>query len=470
VLAKLVSQGTTLVGTLLLARILPVADFGLVAMAQIYLGFLQQFIDAGFLHALIQRPALTQRELAGSFWLLLVAGFLGAGGSVLARGLVDAVFGTPGIGTIIAVQSSLLLFLPFRTVSQAILSREVRIDELSKRETLIATLRVGVSVGLALWGAGVWSLILPQILAEMAFSMSCYRRARWHLTREFSWGDMRPLVRYGIDITLSRIAWFAASRADQFIVGRFLGPTALGLYSLAWQFAGALPQFASATLSRVVFPVFSRLQGRTDQLRAAFLDVTRYTAFVALPALAGLALVAPDLFAIMLRPSWRPGVQPMQLLCPLAFLNVVEATAGAMINARAGTRRNLALNVLSFFAIMVGVSVGAMVGGLTGVAALVGIASTPVTLLFVRAAMRECGGTLGSWLATFKGPATATGAMSAFVAAVDAALATEGHALRLSAMVSVGLIAYTLAVLVVGRDVVANLRRMRQPSYEQGIE
>jgi teichuronic acid exporter len=66
VIAKLTSQGATFIGTILLARILPVADFGLIAMAQVYLGFLQQFIDAGFLEALIQRPSLTQKELSGS--------------------------------------------------------------------------------------------------------------------------------------------------------------------------------------------------------------------------------------------------------------------------------------------------------------------------------------------------------------------------------------------------------------------
>ncbi|GEJ57620.1 lipopolysaccharide biosynthesis protein [Anaeromyxobacter diazotrophicus] len=468
VLAKLVSQGTTLVGTLLLARLLPVADFGLVAMAQIYLGFLQQFIDAGFLYALIQRPTLTQRELAGSFWLLLVAGCAGFGASVLARPLLDLVFGTPGIGTIIAVQSSILLFLPFRTVAQAILAHDVRVDELSKREAAIAVLRVAVSIALALRGAGVWSLILPQILAEMAFSMSCYRRARWRLTFELSWEAMRPLVRYGVDITLSKIAWFGASRADQFIVGRFLGPTVLGLYALAWQFAGALPQFASATLSRVVFPVFSRLQGEVDRLRQAFLDVTRYTAFVALPALAGLALVAPQLFALMLNASWRPAVGATQLLCALAFFKVVEATAGSVINARAGTRRNLVLNVLSLVATVVGVGLGARLGGLTGVAAGVGLASAPVTLLFVRGAMRECGGTLGAWLATLKGPLAATLAMSAAVAATDAALVTEAPAPRLAALVSAGVTAYALAVLVVGREAVAELRRLRQPSYHRG--
>ncbi len=84
------------------------------------------------------------------------------------------------------------------------------------------------------------------------------------------------------------------------------------------------------------------------------------------------------------------------------------------------------------------------------------------------AAMRECGGTLGAWLATLKGPLAATLAMCAAVAATDAALTTEAHAPRLAALVSVGVAAYALAVLVVGREAVAELRRLRQPSYHRG--
>jgi O-antigen/teichoic acid export membrane protein len=469
VVAKLVSQGATVVGTVLLARILRIADFGLVAMAQIYLGFLQQFLDAGFLLALIQRPSLTQRELSGSFWLLLVTGSVGCGATVLGSSLVDAVFGAPGVGRIIAAQSTILLFLPFRTIGQAILSRDVRVDEISKREAAISVIRVALSIWLAMTGAGVWSLILPQIVAEIAFSLSCYRRAGWHPTLTFSWRTMQPLLRYGADITLSRLVWFGVSRTDQFVVGRVLGPTALGLYALAWQFAGAVPQFVAATLARVVFPVFSRLQGDAARLRGAFLDVTRYTAFAVMAPFAGLALVAPDLVDVSLKRAWGPAVLPMQLLCPLAFVKIFEANAASLINARAGTRRNLALNVLSLGMTALGVGIGARVGSLAGVAAFLGLASLPVTLLFVRAAMRECGGTVGQWLAAFHGPAVATLVMGAAVIGAQAALAAQSAALRLPSTVTVGMAAYALAVLLVGRDVVAQLRLVRQPTLPREL-
>jgi O-antigen/teichoic acid export membrane protein len=462
VIAKLTSQGATFIGTILLARILPVADFGLIAMAQVYLGFLQQFIDAGFLEALIQRPSLTQKELSGAFWLLLGAGFAGFLGSLLARSLLESIFGTPGIGWVIVVLSSVLMFLPFRIISQAVLSRDVRIQDLSKREAVVNVLRLAASVWMARAGAGVWSLVFPQIVAEMVFSLWCYRRAGWRLTAEFSWPTLRPLVRFGFDMTLSRLVWFSATRADQFIIGRVLGPTALGLYSIAWQFAGALPQFASATLLRVVFPVFARLQHDSERLRRGFLEVTRAAAHAVLPALAGLALVAPDLFALLLKPSWGAAVVPLQMLCPLAFLKIVDSLAGFLINARAGTRRNLVFNLLSLVATVGGVTLGTMLGGLTAVSILVTLSCIPVTLLFVRAAMHECGGTLGQWAAAIRGPLGATLLMAAVVAMLGALLPGDGHVVRATSMVATGAAVYLLVTIPATRELVAQFRGRRQ--------
>jgi O-antigen/teichoic acid export membrane protein len=464
VVAKLVSQGGTLIGTIILARILPVSDFGLIAMAQVYVGLLQQFIDAGFLEALIQRPALTQGALAGSFWILLAGGFAGFAGSLLAQSLLESIFGTPGVGRVIVVLSSILMFLPFRIISQAVLARGLRIEELSKREAVVNMLRLAASVWLALHGAGVWSLVFPQIVGEIAFSLWCYQRAGWRLTFEFSWRDLRPLVRYGFDMTLSRVVWFASARVDQFIIGRLLGPTALGLYSLAWQFAGALPQFASATLLRVVFPVFARLQDDSARLRKAFLDLARSTAYATLPAFAGLILIAPDLFALLLNASWRNAVLPMQMLCPLAFAKTMEAQAGFLINARAGTRRNLVLNMLALVATVLGVTLGTMRGSLTEAAALLSLSSIPVTLLFVVAAMRECEGRLPQWLAALRAPFGATLWMSACVAGVGAVLPEDKHLLRLTSMTILGAAVYLVSTRALAREILAQFRARPQPA------
>lgn len=458
VAAKLVSQGVTFLATILLARILGAEEFGLVALSLVYIGFVQIFIDAGFLHALIQRSALSQRELAGCFWFLLVAGFCAFGASLLAVDLLDRLFSVPGIGMIIVAQSSILLFLPFRTIAQALLSRDVRVDALSKRETVLSVLRLAASLWMALQGFGVWSLVIPQVAGEIVYSLSCYRRARWRLTVEFDWTSLKPLLRFGTDISLSRTVWFAASRADQLIIGRVLGTEALGLYSLALQFASALPQFASGTLSRVAYPVFAQLQHDPLRLKKAFLGVLRYMILVCLPAFAGIGLIAPDLFGLAFASSWHGAVVPLQVLCVLAFLKLMEAMAGFVVNARGRTRLNLRFNVMALVATGMGVLAGTRLGGVTAVALMATISFVPIVLLVIGAALKECGGGLGDLIPVVRLPVISTLAMIMVVVGLGLLLPEAEHLIRVIIMVSVGAAVYSAATLTLSPGIIGEIR------------
>lgn len=458
VAAKLISQGVTFLATVLLARILGAGEFGLVALSLVYIGFILIFIDAGFLHALIQRSALSQRELAGCFWFLLAAGCGAFGASVLCADLLERLFAVPGIGMVIVAQSSIFLFLPFRTIAQAILSRDVRVDALSKRETALSVLRLAASLWMARHGFGVWSLVIPQIAGEIAFSLSCYRRAGWRLTAEFDWSALKPLLRFGTDISFSRIVWFAASRADQLVIGRVLGAEALGLYSLALQFASALPQFASGTLSRIAYPVFAQLQHDPPRLKKAFLGVLRYLTLVCLPAFAGIGLVAPDLFRLTFAESWHGAVVPLQVLCVLAFLKLMEAMAGFVVNARGRTRLNLRFNVMALVATVAGVLAGTRLGSVTGVALLATISFVPVVLLVLRAALRECDGRLADLVPVVRLPALATLAMILAVAGLGMLLPAAGQLTRVIVMVGAGVAVYCAATLTLSPGIIGEIR------------
>jgi O-antigen/teichoic acid export membrane protein len=454
----LISQGVTFLGTILLARILGTSEFGLVALSLVYIGFVQIFIDAGFLQALIQRPYLSQRELAGCFWFLLLAGVAAFGISWLSSDFMDRLFAAPGIGLIIVAQSSIFLFLPFRIISQSLLSREVLVYELSKREAVLGLFRFAASLWMAWQGFGVWSLVLPQVAGEIAFSLSCYRRAEWRLTVEFDWSALKPLLRFGIDVSLSRIVWFAASRADQFIIGRMLGIESLGLYSLALQFAGALPQFAAGTLSRVAFPVFSMLQAEPERMKKAFLGMMKYTVLVCVPAFAGIGLVAADFFLLAFAPPWQEAVIPLQVLCLLAFMKLMEAMAGFVINAKGCTRMNLHFNVLAFVATSLGVFAGTRIGSVIGVAVMATIAFVPVVLLVMKAAMGVCGGRLGDLLDILRRPLLATLTMVIAVVALGALLPDAGHLMRLLAASVVGAAVYVLATIWLSPGIVGEIR------------
>ena len=66
----------------ILAAILGPTDFGVVALAFVYVEFLRMLLDQGFNAALIQRKNLTRLHLDSVFWMVLAASLLLAIGSV----------------------------------------------------------------------------------------------------------------------------------------------------------------------------------------------------------------------------------------------------------------------------------------------------------------------------------------------------------------------------------------------------
>lgn len=463
--AKLASQGVTFFATILLARLLGASEFGLVALSLVYTGFIQMFIDAGFLQAIIQRPSIEQRELSSCFWLLLIAGCIAFSASLLVTDLLDRFFKAQGIGLIIVAQSSIFLFLPFRTIAQALLSRDVRIDLLSKLEVLLNIMRFGFSILMAWKGAGVWSLVIPMVLCEIIYSLCCYHLTGWRLSAEFSWQALKPIAAFGVNISLSRVVWYAASRVDQFIIGKVLGTESLGVYSLAMQFANVIPQFASSTLSRVVFPVFSRLQIDRPRLKESFLGVTRYTTLIFLPAFLGIGLVAPDLFFVTFKPAWYQSIIPLQFLCILAFFRLCEAISGFLVNARGKSQFNLVMNLVSLVFTSVGSYVGAHIWGINGVALLATISFIPVALLTASVAVRESGGCLLDYLMIFQQPVVATLVMLVGVFAFGRLIDGAWHITRIAGMTLSGITIYVFVMLLLSPGILKEIKN-ELPSYQ----
>lgn len=447
VAAKLISQGATFFTTILLARLLGAGDFGLVAVSLIYIGFLQMFVDAGFLPALIQRAEINQLEMASCFWLLLFTGSCAIGCTLLLHGTLDGFFGIIGAGKVIAVQSTIFLVMPFRTLAVAILSRDVRIDLISKVEGAVNVAMLGVSLLMALEGAGVWSLVLPQVTGQIIFSLVCYFWAGWHPSLEFSWSAVKPLGGYGLTITLSQLVWFAGSRLDQLIIGKILGAEALGFYSLAMQLACAIPQFASATVSRVVFPVFSNLQDQSTKLKEAFLTTSKYISMACMPASAGIVLLAPSFFVVAFKPAWQPAVVPLQWLCLLAFLRINEGIAGFLINARGKPRVNVVFNCIALGLLGLGLYTGFLLGGLSSVALCIAVSFAPVPILTAWAAIHECGGKFYEYICSFKSSLTGTSVMAVAILVTCHFLPWTGHVLRVVVLVPMGVLVYFGAVL-----------------------
>src|SRR5262249_38681599 len=134
-------------------------------------------------------------------------------------------------------------------------------------------------------------------------------------------------------VSLGSLLWFVYSSSDAAIVGKLAGPIALGYYSLAFQLISLPVQKLTGNVNQVVYPVFCRLQNDPARVRDWYLRLTVLLMFFSMPTLIGMALVAPDAFAVVLGERWVPAVLPFQLLSGAGLLMVLSHSLPPVFNA-----------------------------------------------------------------------------------------------------------------------------------------
>ncbi len=327
----------SLIGTVLLARILAPADFGVFAVIVVLTTSLTPFGELGVGAALIQsREPPTERDLATAFtaqqimWLFLLAL------AWLAAPLIR--LAGPGLPAdaewMIRVAALAMYCNQLRSVPVAMMSRVLRFGPLATIEVAQHITYSVVAVGLALAGAGAWSFVIA-LLAQ--FSLGA-------LLTYIAWGQ-RPHI--GLDLAslrglLSFSLIFQAtsilSILHQALVPAFGGlaggVAAIGYLNFGVRL-GRLLGGIDEIITRVAFPVFSRLQGDAGRRALALVHVVETTALAFGALLCWAIAVAPTLIEVVFSETWLPATPVFQMMAiavliglPTGFLRIIAYSMG----------------------------------------------------------------------------------------------------------------------------------------------
>jgi O-antigen/teichoic acid export membrane protein len=347
---RLTVQLATWMVSLVIARLLTPRDYGIAAMASLYVGFAQLLAELGIGAAIVQRPNLSRGTVASLMGLSLLTGVLLALASVPAGFALSAFYHEPLLLMVVAVYG--LNFIPAaaRSVSGALLSRMLafqKLTALALLETLAASL---TSLGLALRGWSVWSLVLGNMAGTSLAAIVSVAWANPGLSLNLARLRGTGTMTFGTRILVSRVAWYLYASTDFLIIGRRLGAQALGHYQLAYQFASVPADRITGALNQVLFPALSTLQQDRAQLARYLRTSTEACVLVLLPAYVGLALVADDLVSAALGPRWAGAAGILAILALAAVARAVAGIANSVI-ASAGNAAFLAR--MSIFGLLV---------------------------------------------------------------------------------------------------------------------
>lgn len=315
--------------TLVLARLLTPADFGLVAGGLAVLAFLEVALDLGVGSTLIyeQQTGVTDR-VRTAFTVNLVVAVALTALAVAAAPAVAGLLRTPGAVDLYRTLTLSLLFRGVGQVQTALLRRDLAFRRRTIVDIARAAVRAGVSVPLALSGFGAWALVWGVLAGEATSSMLAWRLTRFRPALTLDRDALRPLLGFGLTMLATRLISELSSNSDYLIVGRRLGPAELGYYSVAWRLPELLIESVLWVFSSVAFPVYAKARTHGPRaFRNAMLRSLRLVALFSFPVGVGLAIIARDAVLVLFSSRWLPSAPVMAMIAlTLAIVSVGYAS------------------------------------------------------------------------------------------------------------------------------------------------
>lgn len=426
-----------------LARLLAPAEFGVVTAALVVIGFTNIFSQLGVGPAIVQRPTLEPRHIDTAFTTTVLFGLALGGLTWLGAPLAARFFRIDAVAPVLRVLALLFPLTGIGVVAESLVKRDLRFRWLAKLEVTTYAIgygAVGIALGAAGWG--VWALVCGEIARSALRSGVLLWDHPPRLRPTVNPGAFRELMYFGGGFTIARAANYLALQGDNLVVGRTLGPTALGLYGRAYSMMNA-PAGIGAILDNVLFPAMAKVQHDPRRLARAYHRGVAMLGIVILPLSAILFVVSPEVVHVVLGPRWAGVVEPFRILA----LGMLFRTSYKMSDSLArstGAVYRRAWRQIIYAGLVIG---GAAVGqrwGIVGVATGVTFAVTANFLLMAQLSLSVV---QTSWGALWRAhvPALALTAVATPVAWALAAALRAWHAPALGIAAAAG-IAATLAM------------------------
>jgi lipopolysaccharide exporter len=332
------TYGASIVGALLqvgytaaMGRLLTPADFGLLAIALVFLRFGQYFAQMGVGPALVQAPEMSDRKIRTAFSINLALSTVVAIAFVLIAGLARLLLDDPGVVPVVRVMAVGLVLAAAGTTAESLLRRELRFRRLAVNQ-LVSFVFGYLLVGLvmAILGAGVWSLVAAHLCQTGANSLLSVVSRPHPAAVGWNRRDAISLISFGGRVSIISFAEFLGQSLDTLVIGRVAGGNALGQYNRAFLLVNLPLERLMQGVQRVLFPAFSRIQSQRDRLVRVYRSALRIAAAVLLPTAAGMAVAAEPLVLVVLGSQWTLAAEVLPFLA-LSAVGSLLALFGAII-------------------------------------------------------------------------------------------------------------------------------------------
>jgi teichuronic acid exporter len=307
-------QGVRIAGFIVLARTLQPQDFGILRVLIAITSVSTILNTLGIPEALIQRQDLSEQHQSTAWWMSFAAALIS--GVLLYKGapLLAWAMAMPALTYFVPLIALPVAINGTTAVANARLRRRFQFGALAASEVMAEVAFVSIALLLLTLHLNRWSLA-GGLAARISVQAIVVWSAEGYVPRHLpSRAAAKDIIGFCATVCSGRLLVVMAGNADYLMVGRLLGASALGFYSMAWDLLRFVSDRLYAVAGRVTLPAFCRLEQDGGALAEMYQGFTGYISRMILPLLACVVVAAPRLLSGIYGPQWLPAAVPMRLL------------------------------------------------------------------------------------------------------------------------------------------------------------
>lgn len=329
-----ISVAVTFVSSILLARLLEPSHFGIIALANFFLGLFGRVRELGLNQALVHRQKSIEEAYSVHFILHLGLAFLNLLLVLVAVPILSSRYpNQPQMVQVLVVFAVFILFQAASQTQQIAFEKELLFRYTTLINIFALIVSATIAVAMAYKNYGVWSLVAGNTINTFLVFVGLWLFRPWKLRLTFDKEITKWFLKFGFYLWIGAIVTFVLFQYNDFVIGTLLSATTLGFYAKALKFAELPNSMVTSVISRVALPTYSKLQGEKQKLQKSFNLVLRNIVRISVPMTLVLFFTAREFTLVLIGEKWLPMVPIFKLLILYSFLRAIFDDAGAFLTA-----------------------------------------------------------------------------------------------------------------------------------------
>ncbi len=351
----------------ILARLLVPSDFGALVTIQIFTGLVGYIAGGGMGQALVQSREVNNADYQMVFTLQLLVGFIIYVSFFITSPLIAIFFNNPIYSNLLKVSALSFIIRPFSNIPNSKLFREMRFKENTYIQFFTLIVSSLISITMAYFGYGVWSLIWGGLIGSIAGVIVVTSVSRWRPGFCFNFTRIRELASYGFKISANDLVLYMREQTSNFILSQQSGASVVGIFNKANSLSQMPNNMVSGAVYHPVFRALSKHQDNLDKSRYLYFHALTLVCLYSLPFYVGLLWLADPFVLTVYGAKWQASAQPLFILALCGLFYAVENQSGAVVAAQNRLGIELRIQIVSLILMSGAVFIGLRFG-LIGVA------------------------------------------------------------------------------------------------------